>query len=147
MPANQRPVFALVPKTPVVNIDTANTSYANVASPSDSGSFRQLYQCSIADGAKCTLISYQFIATTGTPTPSAGVFNIWLTDTSNANARLVRSIAFAAGSAMSTTVPGPYNEIVINDLQLQNGQRLYVSVTTLAANSTLNVRASIGEFS
>jgi hypothetical protein len=143
MPANQRPVFALLPKTPVVNLDTANTATAVVASPSDSGSFRQLYACAIPEGAKCTLISYQFI---GTGTPSAGIFYIWLTDNTGANARVVRGLAFGAGSAMTATVAGPYLEIAINDLQIQNGQKIFVSVTTVAANTTLNVRASVGEF-
>lgn len=143
MPANQKPVFALTPKTPVVNLDTANTSTAAVASPSSSGSFRELYACSIAEGAKCTLIAYQFV---GTGTPSAGILYIWLTDSSGANARIIRSFAFSALSgAISTILPGGYNEISFTDLQLQNGQKLFVSATTMAANTSLNVRASIGE--
>lgn len=144
MPANFRPVFALSPKTPFANLSAANTATAAVASPSDSTSFRNLYTCAVTEGAKLTLITYQFI---GTGTPSAGIFYVWLTDTSNANATIIRSVLFSAGSgAISTTLPGPYAEITFSDLQLQNGQRIYVSVTTLAVNTTLNVRASIGEF-
>lgn len=144
MPANQRPVFALVPKTPVVNLSTANTSNAVVASPSDAADFRLLYDCTVAEGSKITLIALQFI---GTGTPAAGILNIWLTNSSGANARVIRMYAFAAASgAISTTVIGPYAEIAFQDLQIQNGQKLFVSVTTLAANTTLNVRASIGDF-
>lgn len=144
MPANQRPVFALLPKTPVVNIDTANTSTAAVASPSSSGNFRELYACAITEGAKLTTIAYQFI---GTGTPSAGIFYIWLTDNTGANARVIRSYQFAAAAgAISTTLAGSYVEISFLDLQIQNGQKVFVSVTTLAVNTTLNVRASVGEF-
>jgi hypothetical protein len=143
MATNQRPVFALIPKTPVVNIDTANTSNAAVATPTDSGSFRELYSCAVAEGAKCTLIGLQFV---GTGTPSAAILNIWLTDSSGANARVIRMQVIAAGSAISTTVPGQFLEIAFPDFQIQNGQKIFVSLTTLAANTTLNVRASIGEF-
>jgi hypothetical protein len=143
MPANQKPVFALTPKTPVVNLDTANTSTAAVASPSSSGSLRELYACAVPEGAKVSLIAYQFI---GTGTPSAGIVYIWLTDSSGANARIIRNVAFGSGSAISTTIPGGSNEITFTDFQLQNGQKIFVSVTTLAANTTLNVRASVGEF-
>lgn len=144
MPANFKPVFALTPKSPVVNLSAANTSNAVVASPSDSTSFRELYACATAEGSKITLIAYQFI---GTGTPSAGIFNIWLSSTSNTNAQVIRSVAFSAASgAISTTLAGPYAELAFTDFQIQNGQRLYVSVTTLAANTTLNIRASIGDF-
>jgi len=144
MAANQRPVFALTPKTPTANISVANTATAAVASPADATDFRQVYQCSTIEGSKITLIAYQFI---GTGTPSAGIFNIWLTDTSNANARVIRSVAVSvAAGAITTTLPGPYAELTFSDFQLQNGQRIYVSLTTLAANTTLNVRASIGDF-
>lgn len=143
MATNQRPVFALDPVTKVVNISGANTATAAVVSPADGTDFRELYSCAVTEGAKCTLIAYQFI---GTGTPSAGIFYIWLTDTSGANARIIRSVLFSGSSAISTTVPGPYAEITFTDLQIQNGQKIFVSVTTLAANTTLNVRCSIGEF-
>jgi hypothetical protein len=144
MAANQRPVFALTPKTPTANLSVANTANAVVASPTDGTDFRQVYQCSTVEGSKITLIAYQFI---GTGTPSAAIFNIWLTDTSNANARVIRSVAVAvAAGAISTVLPGPYAELTFSDFQLENGQRIYVSLTTMAANTTLNVRASIGDF-
>jgi hypothetical protein len=143
MATNQRPVFALIPKTPVVNIDTANTSNAAVATPTNSGSFRELYSCAVPEGAKCTLIGFQFI---GTGTPSAAILNIWLTDSSGANARVIRMQTIVLGAAITTTVPGQFLEIAFFDFQIQNGQKLFVSLTTLAANTTLNVRASIGEF-
>jgi hypothetical protein len=143
MATNQRPVFALIPKTPVVNIDTANTSNAAVATPTDSGSFRELYSCAVAEGAKCTTIAMQFV---GTGTPSAAILNIWLTDSSGADARVIRMQTIVSGSAITSTVPGQFLEIIFPDFQIQNGQKIFVSLTTLAANTTLNVRASIGEF-
>ena len=144
MATNQRPVFAYNPKSPVVNLSAANTSNAEVASPSDSTSFRLLYTCPVAAGSKVTTISLQYV---GTGTVSAAVFNIWLTDAAGANARVVRSIAIPlAAGAISTTSPGYFLSIPLLDSQLQQGQRIYVSVTTLAANTTLNVSASIGDF-
>lgn len=144
MATNQRPVFALTPVTKAVNLSTANTATAAVTSPADAADFRELYSCTKAAGAKLTLIAYQFI---GTGTPSAGIFYIWLTDTAGANARIIRSSAFTALSgAISTTLPGQYAELTFPDLQVGNGQKIFVSVTTLAANTTLNVRSSVGEF-
>jgi len=144
MAANQRPVFALKPVTPTANLSGANTATAAVASPADGTDFRLLYTCGVTEGAKLTLLAYQFI---GTGTPSAGIFYIWITDTAGANARIIRSSAFLALSgAISTTLPGQYAELTFSDLQIQNGQKIFVSVTTLAANTTLNVRASLGEF-
>lgn len=144
MATNQRPVFAFSPVSPVVNLSTANTSNAVVASPADAADFRLLYTCSIPEGAKCTLVAFQFV---GTGTPAAGVFNIWATDSIGNNARVIRTYSFpVSAGAISTTVAGLYVEIPFQDLQLQNGQKLFVSVTTLASNTTLNVRASIGEF-
>lgn len=144
MAANTKPIFALDPVTKVVNLSGANTATAAVTSPADGTDFRELYSCAITEGAKCTLIAYQFI---GTGTPSAGIFYIWLTDTAGANARIIRSVAFTALSgAISTTLPGQYAEITFADFQVMNGQKIFVSVTTLAANTTLNVRSSIGEF-
>ena len=52
----------------------------------------------------------------------------------------------AAAGAISTTLAGSYVEISFLDLQIQNGQKIFISLTTLAANTTLNVRASVGEF-
>jgi hypothetical protein len=143
MPANQRPVFALLPKTPVVNLSTANTTNAVVASPTDAADFRELYTCAIPEGAKVTNISIQYI---GTGTPSAALFNIWLTNSSGANARVIRMITVPAGGTISTTVPGSFISTTFLDFQVQNGQKIFVSLTTLAANTTLNVYASIGEF-
>jgi hypothetical protein len=144
MATNQRPVFAYNPKTPVVNISAANTSNAEVASPSDSTSFRELYVSPVTAGSKVTSIAFQFV---GTGTVSAGIANIWLTNNAGANARVVRmvTIPLAAG-AISNTVPGYYVEVAFQDFQLEDGQKIFVSVTTLAANTTLNVRASIGDF-
>jgi hypothetical protein len=144
MATNQRPVFACRPITPIVNLDTANTSNAVVASPADSGSFRELYECTTPEGAKITLIDFQFI---GTGTSSAGILNIWVTNSSGANARVRKTFQFGlAPAAISTTYAGVNAEIPFLDFQVQNGQKVFVSVTTLAANTTLNVAASIGEF-
>tara|TARA_R110000868_G_scaffold410696_1_gene699942 strand:+ start:139 stop:576 length:438 start_codon:yes stop_codon:yes gene_type:complete len=144
MAANQRPVFSLLPINPIVNLSVANTSNAVVASPADATDFRLLYTCAKTDGAKVGTIGYQWI---GTGTPAAGILNIWITDTSGANARVRRMYAFAiAAGAISTTVQGSYVELSFLDFQVSNGQKIFVSVTTVAANTTLNVFASIGEF-
>jgi hypothetical protein len=51
-----------------------------------------------------------------------------------------------SAGAISTTVQGNYVELSFLDFQVAFGQEIYVSVTTVAANTTLNVFASIGEF-
>jgi hypothetical protein len=55
-------------------------------------------------------------------------------------------ITVPAGGTISTTVPGSFISTTFLDFQVQNGQKIFVSLTTLAANTTLNVYASIGEF-
>jgi hypothetical protein len=143
MATNQRPVFALIPVSPIVNLSVANTSNAVVASPADATDFRELYACSIPEGAKITNISIQYI---GTGTPAAGLLNIWLTNSSGANARVIRMLTIVAGVAITTTAAGTFLSTTFLDFQVQNGQKVFVSVTTLAANTTANVYASVGEF-
>jgi hypothetical protein len=142
--SNQRPVFSLIPVNPIVNLSVANTANAVVASPADDTDFRLLYACGKTAGAKVGTIGFQWI---GTGTPSAGILNIWITDTSGNDARVRRMYAFPiSAGAISTTVQGNYIEISFLDFQVSNNQEIYVSVTTMAANTTLNVFASIGEF-
>ena len=142
--SNFSPVFSLIPVNPIVNLSVANTSNAVVASPADGTDFRLLYTCAKTAGAKVGTIGFQWI---GTGTPAAGILNIWLTDTSGNDARVRRMYAFPiSAGAISTTVQGNYIEISFLDFQVSNGQEIYVSVTTMAANTTLNVFASIGEF-
>jgi hypothetical protein len=142
--SNQRPVFSLIPVNPIVNLSVANTANAVVASPADDTDFRLLYACAKTAGAKVGTIGFQWI---GTGTPAAGILNIWLTDTSGNDARVRRMYAFPiSAGAISTTVQGNYIEISFIDFQVSNGQEIFVSVTTMAANTTLNVFASIGEF-
>lgn len=142
--SNQRPVFSLIPVNPIVNLSVANTANAVVASPADGTDFRLLYACAKTAGAKVGTIGFQWI---GTGTPAAGILNIWLTDTSGNDAMVRRMYAFPiSAGAISTTVQGNYIEISFLDFQVSNGQEIYVSVTTMAANTTLNVFASIGEF-
>ena len=143
MAINNKPIFGGSADSATVNISTANTSTAAVASPADAADFRLLFTAG-GDGAFIDEIQLQWI---GTGTPAAGIFNVWVTDTSNANARIYRMNATTANSgAISATVIGGQFNYQFANFNLKAGQRVYVSQTVLAANTTLNVTVFGGQY-
>jgi hypothetical protein len=148
MAANIYPIFYLRPFLTVKSLTAALTDINNIASPAESTSFIKIYETPSGtdEGGGIDKIQYQFIATTGTPTTSACIIYLWVTDASGNNARAVESIIQAAGALISNTVSGPMNYLMLNNMNLQPGQHVYASVTVLAANTQLNISSYGGYY-
>jgi hypothetical protein len=148
MAANIYPIFYLRPFCIAKSLTAALTNINNVASPSESTSFVKIYETPTGtdEGGGIDKVQYQFIATSGTPTPSACIIYLWVTDASGNNAKAVEAIIQAAGAAISNTIPGPLRFITFNNLNLQPGQHVYASVTVLAANTQLNISSYGGYY-
>lgn len=142
MAVEHRAIFGGKPISPIVNLSVAKSSNAVEAAPVDATDFRLLFTAG-AEGGFIDAIDYQFV---GTGTPGAAILNIWVTDNAGANARVMRSITVAAGSAMTTSVPGPFIQTAFNFANLEPGCKVFCSITALAANTTLNVIAWAGQY-
>ena len=138
MAQNNRPVFANIINNGYATVSVANTSGSTVTNPVDSTSFRELIVAP-AGGTYVSRIDYLVTATSGTPASAAARFNLWITDTSGLNARILQSIQLPVVTAINTTTPGAGNTAFFEPLVLQEGQKLYASVTVLTANTELNV--------
>lgn len=138
MPLNHKPVFANVLNNKQKTISVAKTTFGVEAAPADSTSFRELITAPTG-GCVITRFQYQFIPTTGTPITAACLLNIWLTDTAGINAIVLKSIKVLATTAMTTTNPGACNTEFFEQFNLQAGQKIFVSVTALTANTECNV--------
>ena len=138
MAQNNRPVFANIINNGYATVSVANTSGSTVTNPVDSTSFRELIVAP-AGGTYVSRIDYLVTATSGTPASAAARFNLWITDTSGLNARILQSIQLPVVAAINTTIPGAGNTAFFEQLVLQEGQKLYASVTVLTANTELNV--------
>ena len=138
MAQNNRPVFANIINNGYATVSVANTSGSTVTNPVDSTNFRELIVAP-AGGTYVSRINYLVTATSGTPASAAARFNLWITDTSGLNARILQSIQLPVVAAINNTIPGAGNTAFYEQLVLQEGQKLYASVTVLTANTELNV--------
>lgn len=138
MAQNNRPVFANIINNGYATVSVANTSGSTVTNPVDSTNFRELIVAP-AGGTYVSRIDYLVTATSGTPASAAARFNLWITDTSGLNARILQSIQLSVVAAINNTIPGAGNTAFFEQLVLQEGQKLYASVTVLTANTELNV--------
>ena len=135
MAANTSPVFALKPETKVNCIITATTTDKSGATTTN---IKDLLTAA-TDGTKVTQIKYKHAGNS-----SAGIFLIWITDTSGSNPTLYYESTFSAITS-STTVATAEGTITFNDLQLKSGQKIQVAATVVTSN--IHVTASIGDFS
>ena len=135
MAANTNPVFALKPETRVNCIITATTTDKSGATTTN---IKDLLTAS-TDGTKVTQIKFKHVGNS-----SAGIFLIWITDTSGANPTLFYEQTYTAITS-STTVTTAEGTIIFNDLQLKSGQKIQVAATVVTTN--IHVTASIGDFS
>lgn len=135
MAANTNPVFALKPETRVNCIITATTTDKSGATTTN---IKDLLTAS-TDGTKVTWIKFKHAGNS-----SAGIFLIWITDTSGANPTLFYEQTYTAITS-STTVTTAEGTIIFNDLQLKSGQKIQVAATVVTSN--IHCTASIGEFS
>lgn len=135
MPANTTPIFALKPETKVNCIITTATTDKSGATTTN---IKDLLTAS-TDGTKVTWIKFKHVGNS-----SAGVFLIWVTDTSGLNPTLFWETTYTAITS-STTVATSEGIIYFPDLQLKSGQKIQVAATVVTTN--IHVTASIGDFS
>lgn len=126
-------------------ISVARTGETVIASPASATDQADLFTAGTNGGGYDT-IEYQFCISSGTPTQAATKILIWETDTSGANARVVRQIAVAAGSAMGTTVAGQNGIITFNRADLKSGQKVFATVTVVTTNVICNLTIRAGQF-
>jgi hypothetical protein len=128
---NFNPVFALTPKLPgkIISGTTTDKSGATDANI-------QKFSAFAADGAKATRITFKFAGTS-----TAGTFLVWIYD-STVGATLQYEITYASITS-SATVASAGGEIIMNDLQLESGQQIWVGATTV--NTNIHVRVQYGE--
>jgi hypothetical protein len=143
MAANQNKILSGgIPESNTVNVSTANTSNAVVASPSDAADFRLLFTAG-TNGAFIDEIIYQVI---GTGTQAAAILHIWQTQPNGANARVIRSYEIAVGAGQSATVAGQSGSVQFNFRNMKAGTLFFVSVTVVSTNCTWNITANGGQF-
>jgi hypothetical protein len=133
MAQNTNPVFALLPETARAVITTATTDKSGATTTN----LVELVAAA-ADGTKVTRISYKHVGTS-----TAGVFMVFITDTSGANLRLYDEQIYSAVTS-SNTVATAGGILIYADLQLKSGQKIFVGSTT--ANTNIHAFASKGDF-
>jgi len=133
MAANTNPVFALSPETKRAVITTATTDKSGATTTN-------LVELVLAatDGTKVTRISYKHVGTS-----TAGIFMVFITDTSGANLRLYDEQIYSAVTSSNTAATAG-GTLIYPDLQLRSGQKIFVGATT--ANTNIHAFASTGDF-
>lgn len=135
MAANFQPVFALKPETKVNCIITATTTDKSGATTTN---IKDLLTAA-TDGTKVTWIKFKHAGNS-----TAGIFLIWITDTSGANPTFFYEQSYTTITSGTTTSTAE-GTIIFNDLQLKSGQKIQVAATVVTSN--IHVTASIGDFS
>ena len=131
--------------TTTAAITVAKTAETDISSPADATDLRLLFTAG-TNGGGIDTIEYQVVTTSGSPTQAASKINIWETDTSGANARIVRQVIVAAGSAISTTVAGQNGIITFNRADMASGTKVFVTVTVVTTNCQWNFTCRGGQF-
>ena len=126
-------------------ISTARSGETAISSPSAGTDLAELFTAGTYGGGYDT-IEYQVCISSGTPTQAAAKILIWETDTSGANARIVRQIQVSAGSAQGTTVAGQNAIITFNRADLKAGVKVFASVTVVTTNCIWNLTIRAGQF-
>jgi len=129
-------IEALFPYTPFVaqgritgtTTDKSGATTANII---------QLYTAE-AYGDKISWIKFKHVGTSTT-----GLFLVWITDTAGANPRILAESSFT-GAASSATIPTVEAVLRYDDLELEEGQEIWVGCTT--AGSNIDVNAQIGKY-
>lgn len=142
MAVNNSPVYAGIASSKTVNVSVARTTDTEIGAPADATDLRLLFTAGTNGGAYYRLL-WNVV---GTGTPAAAVINLWETDETGANARVVQSFYNTAGLAISTTQTGTTGYADFKSAELQAGQKVFVSITVLAANTTLNVTLRSAQF-
>ena len=135
MPANTSPIFALTPRAVTAAITAANTNRDGTGTNVEV----------LTAGSSGTRIDFiTFMSATAAPgASSARVQRVYITDTSNANPRLITEIALSAVTSSTTAIGATATITYTNGLILASGQRLLVSQSVyvgVADNTSVLVR-------
>lgn len=131
--ANIDPLFPYTPFIAQARITNTTTDKSGATTTN----IKTLYTAE-AYGDKCSWIKFKH---TGTST--TGTFLIWITDTAGANPRLLAEQAFT-GAASSATVATVEYQFSFDDLELDEGQEIWVACTTHGTD--IDVNAQIGKY-
>jgi hypothetical protein len=129
-------IDALFPYTPFV-AQARITDTTTDKSGATTANIKTLYTAE-AFGDKVSWIKFKHVGTSIT-----GTFLIWITDTAGANPRLHSEQAFT-GVASSATVATVEYTFGFDDLELDEGQEIWVACTT--HGSDVDVNGQIGKY-
>ena len=132
MPANTSPIFALTVRTERAQVSSANPNRDGTGTLTD-------LITGATNGTKITTICAKIAGNTA----NAGQVILWTTDTSGANPRILKEMSLVA-IAGTTTVASAEAVLFFDDLQIANGQKIQVSVTSLT--NPVDVTAFGGDF-
>ena len=134
MAANTSPIFALVPETKIVTVTAATTDRTGATTTN----LVELLTAT-TDGTKITQIGAKVAGTN-----TACLVLIFITNTSGANPKLFDEIGLLPITA-TTTVTSQRQVTAYSDLQLKNGQKVLVGITTSQA-AGVNIFAIKGDY-
>ena len=133
MAANTNPIFALVPLVTSVTITATTTDKSGATNTN----IKTLYTAA-TNGTKITQIGFKCVGNS-----SAGIFLIWITDTSGANPILFEEILIAAVTSSNTVAT--YKAVNnYSDLELKSGQQIWVGATVVT--TSIYGFAQIGDY-
>ena len=135
---NINPVFGLVPhfyygSGPVTAVTTDKTG-------ATATNLITLFTCADANGVKVTEIGYHFQGNS-----AAGLFLIFISNTSGTSPLLYYEIPISAITS-STTVAAASGFLTFSDLQLANGQKVLVGITTISGSVACNGYCKVADF-
>jgi hypothetical protein len=135
MPANKEPVFPLVPE-----IKRAVIAQGATTTDKTGGTPANLVELVAAatDGTKVTWIKFKH---TGTST--AGLYLVFVTDTTGASPRLYAELLIAAVPSSGAALTHEAT-LSLLDFQLKAGQKILVGATT--ANTAIHITAATGDY-
>ncbi len=115
---------------------------ATIASPADAADLRELFEAG-PNGGSVDEVGYQVV---GTGTQAASLVYVWKTDNTGANAEIVNIFTVAAGSAMTNTVKGQTDRWYPNYENLDDGVKIFITVSVLSTNCEFVVFLNGGQF-
>lgn len=145
MAVNTLPLSFGKVETTTADITTARTGEVVIASPSAGTDLALLFTAG-TNGGGIDTIEYQVSTSSGTPTQLASKIIVWETEADGSDARVVRQVAVAVGSAISTSVAGQNGIITFNRADYPSGVKLFVSVTVVTANCVWSFTCRGGQF-
>lgn len=142
MPANNKPVFTLIPNNGRTRLTTANTT-RDLSSTTNAG----LLLTAGTFGSRVDTIEFTHNAVSQTQASIAAVGRVWLcTDALGANPRLKREIAMPAVTPSASAIGAVYTMTFSPALTLAPGEFLWVGISATQTSGAYDVICSGGDF-